>query len=65
MIDFETVREIPHSGSSFISVCDDNHFMSSVYKLRRQLVYVTFHPSRLREEEVADHCDVVRHLGRE
>jgi hypothetical protein len=64
MIDFETVREISDSGSSFVSVCNYNYFMPSVYELCRELVNVTLNSSWLRKEEVANHGDVVRHLDR-
>ena len=43
-------------------MCDDHDLVAAVDQLRRQLVDVTFDSSRLREEEVADHGDIVRHL---
>ena len=64
MIDFETICEISNSSSPFVSVCNYNYFMPSVYELCRELVYVTLNSSGLRKEEVADHGDVVRHLDR-
>ena len=62
MIHLQPVGEIPHAATAFVSMCDDDHFMASIYELAGDLIYVTFDSSRLWEEEVADHSDIVRHV---
>ena len=61
MVDFEAVCEISYACAPFICVCYDDDLVPSVYELRRELVYVTFDSSGLREEEVADHSNIIRH----
>lgn len=56
MVDLQAICEITDARSTLISMCDDNHFMAPINKLRRQLVNVTFYSTRLREEEVAGHA---------
>ena len=51
-----------YSGTTLVCMCDYHYLVAAVDQLRRQLVDVTFDSSRLREEEVTDHGDVVRHL---
>ena len=63
MIDFQTICEIPDTGTPFIGMSDNDNFMTTVDELCGQLVDVAFDSSWLREEEVADHSNVVRHLG--
>ena len=65
MVDFETIGEIADTCPSFVGVCYDDHFVSSIDELRGELVDVTFDSTRLGEEEIADHRDLVRHSGGE
>jgi hypothetical protein len=62
MVDFEAVCEVTDAGSSFVGVRDDDDFMAAVDELGGQLVDVALDAARLREEEVADHSNVVWHL---
>jgi hypothetical protein len=62
VIDLEAIREISDACPSFVRMRYNNHFMPSVYELRRELVYVALDSSWLRKEKVADHSNVVRHL---
>lgn len=59
MIHLEAVGEIPHALAVVVRMCDDDDFVSAVYELAGELVDVGFDASWLREEEVADHGDVV------
>lgn len=63
MVDFESIRKISDASSSFVCVGDHYDLMSAVDELGRKLVYVAFNSSWLREEEVTDHSNVVRHNG--
>ena len=64
MVDFEAVREIPHSRAPFVGVRYNDDFVSSIDELRGELVDMTFDSARLGEEEIADHGDIVRHSDR-
>ncbi len=66
MINLQAVCEIANTGAALICVCDDDNLMAPVHELGRQLVDVTLDTARLREEEVANHGDIVcwRHLVR-
>ena len=63
MVDLETIGQIADSSATLVLMGDDDDLVASVNELLRQLVDVTFDSSGLREEEVADHGDVVRHDG--
>ena len=62
MIDFETICQVPDPSPAFIRVSYNHHLMTAIDQLCRELIYVTFNPSRLGEEEIADHSNVVRHV---
>jgi hypothetical protein len=62
MIDFQTIREISYAGASFVCVSNYHHFMSTINEFRGKLVDVTFDTAGLWKEEVADHCNIVRHF---
>ena len=62
VVDFETICEISDTGSTLICVSNDDYFMASINKFGRQLINVGFYSPGLRKEEVADHCNIVRHL---
>lgn len=61
MVNFESICQVSNTLSTFICMRDDDDFMAPVYELGGQLIDVTLDASRLREEEVADHSNVVRH----
>ena len=63
VIDLESIRKIAHAGPSFVCVGDDDDFVASIDELGGQLIDVTLNTSWLREEEVADHGNIVRQLG--
>ena len=63
MIDFETISEISYTGSPLVCMRYNYDFMSSIDELGGELVDVAFYSSRLGKEEIADHCDIVRHIG--
>jgi hypothetical protein len=63
MIDFESVGEISYACSALVCVCYNYDFMSSIDEFGRELVDVAFYSSGLGKEEIADHCDIVRHCG--
>ena len=63
MIDLEAVCEVTDPGSSFVGVGDDYDFMAAVDQLGGQLVDVALDAAGLGEEEVADHSNVVGHVG--
>lgn len=61
VIDLQTVGEIADSCATFVGVGDYDNFMAPVDEFGRELVDVGFDAAGLREEEVADHGDVVGH----
>ena len=61
MVDLETIREIPDTGSSLIRMGDDDDLVAAIDELGRELIDVAFNAAGLGEEEVADHGDVVGH----
>lgn len=61
VVDLQAICEIADTGAAFVGMGDDDDFVAAVDELGRQLVYVTLDSSRLWEEEVADHGNVVRH----
>ena len=63
MVYLEAVGEIPDSTTAFIGVGDYHHLMASIDKLGGKLVDMAFDSAGLREEEIADHGDIVWHLG--
>lgn len=62
MIDFEAIGKVAYSCATLIGMGDDDDLMAAVDQFGGQLVNVTFDSAWLREEEVADHGDIVRHL---
>ncbi len=62
VIDLETIGEVSYSCTAPIRMSNDDHFVAAVDQLCGQLVDVTLNSSWLREEEVADHGDVIRHF---
>lgn len=62
MIDFQTIREIVYTSTTFVSMSDNHDLMASINQFACELIDVTFDSARLREEEIADHGDVVRHI---
>lgn len=62
VIDFETIGQVAYSCTTLVGMSDDDDFVTAVDQFSRQLVNVTFDSSWLREKEVADHSDIVRHL---
>lgn len=63
MVYFEPIRKIANASPTFVRVRDNDGLMSAVDQFRCDLIEVAFDSSWLREEVVADHGDVVRHLG--
>lgn len=59
MVDLEPVGEIPDTLAVVVGVGYDDDFVAAVDELGGKLVDMGFHAARLREEEVADHCDRV------
>lgn len=66
IVAFQTIREISNSCPIIIGVSDNDDLVTSIDEPLGQLIYMALDASRLREEEVADHSDVIRcfrHLG--
>lgn len=63
VVDFQAVREVANASAALICVRYDYDFVSSIDELGGELVDVAFYSSGGREEEVADHSNVVRHVG--
>jgi len=61
MVHLQAVCEIPDACSTSIGMRDDNDVVATINELGGKLVDVTLDTTRLWEEEVADHCNVVRH----
>jgi len=64
VVDFEAVGKIPHSRAPLVGVRYNDDFVSSIDELGGKLVDMTFDSARLREEEIADHGDIVWHSDR-
>lgn len=60
VVDLEAVGEVAHALAVAVRVRDDDDLVPAVDELARELVDVRLDAPRLREEEVADHGDVVR-----
>ena len=65
MVNFKSIRKIVDSCTAFVGMGDDNNLVTAVDEPSGELIDVAFNSSRLRKEEVADHGNVVRHLGRD
>ena len=63
MVYFETVGEVSDTCATLVGMCDNYDLVATIDEFAGQLVDVTLDSSVLGKEEVADHCDVVRHLG--
>ena len=63
MVYLEAVGEISDSTTTFIGVGDYHHLVTSIDKLGGKLIDMTFDSAGLREEEIADHGNIVWHLG--
>jgi hypothetical protein len=63
MVDLESICEVSYSGSIVVGVRYYYDLMSAINELCRKLIDVTFDTSRCRKKEVADHSNVVRHVG--
>lgn len=59
MVDLDAVGEIADALAIVVSVCDDDDLVAAVDELCGKLIDVRFDASWLREEEVANHGDVV------
>ena len=62
VVDLEAVGQVADAGAAFVGVGDDDDFVAAVDELGGELVDVGFNAAGLREEEVADHGDVVGHF---
>lgn len=63
MVDLETVGEVADTGAlAGVGVGYDDDFVTAVDEFRGELVDMGFNATGLREEEIADHGDVVGHL---
>lgn len=60
VVHFKAVGKVANALAVTVGMCDDDDFVSSIYEFAGELVDVRFDASWLREEEVADHGDVVR-----
>ena len=63
MVDLEAVRKVSNTGPSFIRVSNDDDFVAAIDEFGRELIDMAFNAAGLGEEEVADHRNIVRHLG--
>lgn len=61
MVYLESVREVPYACPPMVGMGYDDNLVPAIDKLTGKLVDVAFNPARLREKEVADHGDIVRH----
>lgn len=59
VVDFQAICEVADAFAVTIGMGDDDDFVTAVYELARKLVYMRFDASRLREEEIANHGDIV------
>lgn len=59
VVDLQAVVEVSNPLAVVVGVRYDDDLVATVYKFARELVDVGFDAARLREEEVADHGDVV------
>ena len=64
MIYLQTVGKIANPSPPFVSMCDNDDFVTSIDELGGNLIDMTLHAAGLRKEKVADHGNIVGHLGR-
>jgi len=62
MVDLQAICEISDASPSLVGMGYDNNLMPSVDELGGELVDVALDSAELREEEVADHGNIVGHL---
>lgn len=60
VVDLEAVGQVANTLAIAVRVRDDDDLVAAVNQLAGELIDVGFDASRLREEKVADHGDVVR-----
>jgi len=65
VVNLEPISEIADASAAFVCMGDDDDFMAAVDEFGGELIDVAFHAAGLGEKEVADHRDVVWHLGDE
>lgn len=65
VINFEPIGQVPYSCSPFVRMSDDDDLVTSIDQLGGKLIDVRFDAAWLREEEVADHGNIVRHFRRD
>lgn len=63
MVYLETIGKVSDTCTTLVGMSDDYDFVAAVDEFGGKLVDVTLDPSRLGEEEVANHCNVIRHFG--
>lgn len=63
MIHFEAIGEVPDTASTLVRMSDDDYFMATIDEFSRQLIDMALDAARLWEEEIADHSNIVCHLG--
>lgn len=61
VVDLQSVGEVVYTGSTIVRVGYNDNLVPTVDQLGGELIYMTFHSAGLREEEIANHSDVVRH----
>ena len=56
VVDFHSVRHVPHAGSIAVGVRHDHHLVAAVHQALRQLINVAFDTPNVRVEEIAHHA---------
>ena len=62
MIYFEAISQVSNACAALVCVRDNDDLVATIDEFGRELIDVTLDPPRLREEEVAHHGDIIRHV---
>jgi len=63
IVNLQSICKVSYTCTAGVCVSDDYDFMSTINEFCRQLVHVTLYTPGLGVEVVADHGDVVGHVG--
>ena len=63
MVHFEAIGEVSDTAAALVRMSDDDNFVATINEFGRKLIDMALDAAGLREEEIADHSNIVRHLG--
>ena len=63
MVDLQAVCQVANASSSFVCMGDNDYFVTAIDEFGRELVNMALNAPWLRKKEIADHGNVVWHVG--